>query len=635
MAAGGGGNRAAFYLSDRATRLEKGQAAVDSLKTATYDCGLFGGKLMRIPEAAWVSDPRYGTLLYFCQIVEEMFWHGTRDSYRPPSLDPYHRSVELSKVHADLREASLPSSQILAPVFDEFISFVGRDLAVKKYYGDAWKIVSHYLRDKQGNVESKISAIKLFERVLEGTYLRKCRDEIESYAGNAKPKDKLAYRVLAGNYFSFLLNVGHSPEHIYFHTQRHFFERELVHNPTRELQDFFRFFPGRESDYKVFVSVSPEMQTILAGIDGVNTAATLPKPMMQRHAKLIHELGSPISEFSNIKAFDGPGAWSETARLLSLTRALAYTGKPAVELGWKPVMIISTADHLQGSAFSEPVTPLRRRYRVSSGDADKTIGERRAIISRTNLTDQDRNRLLNAITGYADAFHSESPATQLVSLWSSLEGLLPSPILDIPRIQSFLRDVCAAQQDLYLENKFSWLYVDLIKLYRDEFTRALEPVTEYQEGVAKLFAALCFEQHDKVRARLGILCAQAPLATQRMFELYDAAKTCGSLYGTVINHLEKVRWHLLRIYRERNRIVHRANPSKNVSSLIVNLNEYILVCLDAFFRAAAVEKKSFVVDDVFSEIFLRQESRTRNVGEVSAMPVSQDNAQVVAGFELR
>jgi hypothetical protein len=210
---------------------------------------------MRIPERKWISEPRYGTLLYFAQIVEDMFWHGTRDSYRPPSLDSYHRSVEVSKTYAELQEAGIADSQIMAPVFTEFLSFVSKDLTIKRNFADAWEIVSHHLGDASAPNASKIRATKLFERVVGEMYLRRCRDEIEGYAEYEKPKDKKQFRTLVENYFAYLLNVGHTPEHIYFHTQRHFFERELSERPRRELQEFFRHFPGRQNEYRILLRV--------------------------------------------------------------------------------------------------------------------------------------------------------------------------------------------------------------------------------------------------------------------------------------------------------------------------------------------------------------------------------------------
>jgi len=75
-----------------------------------------------------------------------------------------------------------------------------------------------------------------------------------------------------------------------------------------------------------------------------------------------------------------------------------------------------------------------------------------------------------------------------------------------------------------------------------------------------------------------------------MVALHNAAADCGSMQDILSAHSAKVGWHILRIHRERNRIVHRANPSTNVSTLIVNLNEYILHIFDTFFDLAEAQR---------------------------------------------
>lgn len=587
---------------------------------------------MRVPEMEWANEEKYGTVLYFAQLVEEMFWHGARDSYRPYSLDSYHRSVELSKTYSELKEAGVSGS--MSDMFDEFLYFVSRDLTVKRNFAAAWEIVDLQLGDKSARDDLKIEAVKLFERSLRKMYLRRCRDEIEAYAGNQKPKDKKEFRALVGNYFSFLLNVGHSPEHIYFHAIRHFFERELTGPPRRELQEFFRLFPGRPSEFKVLVSVSNEMRVALDGNENITLNPTISPAVLGRHKELLRDIKPNIVEFSNIKAFDIPAAWLECSRSLNLTRALSYTAKPLSEMSWKTAMIVSSPDFEAGTQFNETASPLRRRYRGNAVEADKQINQRRLFLQRETLHDQDRNRLLNSINGYADAFHSESPATQLVSLWSSLEGFLPVPTMAGSRIQHFLKDISASQQRLYLQNQFLWLYVDLVKQYRDSLSRILDEVSDYQNEPSKLIAAICFERYKSVLSKLGALCGGSPLATQRMFELNKASKSLSDLFGIVELHLQRVRWHILRIYRERNRIVHRANPSKNVSSLIVNLNEYILVCMEAFFRTASDDDGVFSVDDIFSEIRIREGARSTAILRRGKESIGPENASLVLGYEL-
>jgi hypothetical protein len=590
---------------------------------------------MQVPAREWVKQPQYTTVLYFAQIVEEMFWHGARDTYRAPALDTYHRADELVRTHEELTRSGIIEDVILLPMFDEFLWYVSRDLTIKRHHQTLWEIVAEKLGDKQARSPGKIEAVRLFKRTIGPTYLRKCRDEIEAYAPNAKIKDSSEFRYLVENFFSYVINSGHAPEHIYYNVRKHFFDRELDHNPTREIQDFFRHFPCRNMSYRAFAWASADLAAVLEGEQDVTLKPHLHNALTAKHREFINEQTEKVGvSFDNIQAADLVGAAAECARLLAFARAIAYTGRPEANLSWSPPIIIAWDDYPLGTILGEPVSALMRRYRGAQSAAERVISARREIVLRGPLSDEDRNRLLNAINGYADAYQSESPATQLVSLWSSLEGILPTPTQDKPRIVTFIRDVVASQRRLHIGNQFRWLYAELAKAYGDRLVDALKPVSEYQEQVWKLFAALSFSHHDPTRTALGGLCANDPLARQKMLALHKAADTCGRMHEMLASHSSKVSWQILRIYRERNRIVHRANPSANVSTLIVNLNEYILGVFNTFFNLAEGQRTPFSVDELFSEISIIEDARERELHKLRARQVDPSNASLVAGLSL-
>ena len=129
-------------------------------------------------------------------------------------------------------------------MFDELCWYATRDMTIKHQYQSSWTIVAERLGDTQAKAAGKIEAVKFFRRTLAPMYLRRCRDEIESYAQNTKIKNSREFRRLVENFFSYVVNSGHAPEHIYYNVRRHFFDRDLEGSATRELQEFFRNFPS-------------------------------------------------------------------------------------------------------------------------------------------------------------------------------------------------------------------------------------------------------------------------------------------------------------------------------------------------------------------------------------------------------
>jgi len=120
-----------------------------------------------------------------------------------------------------------------------------------------------------------------------------------------------------------------------------------------------------------------------------------------------------------------------------------------------------------------------------------------------------------------------------------------------------------------------------------------------------------------------------------MVALHNAAADCGSMQDILSAHSAKVGWHILRIHREQNRIVHRANPSTNVSTLIVNLNEYILHIFDTFFELAEAQRAPFTVDELFSEISIIEDARQHELLRVRKNQIDQSNAALVLGLRPR
>ncbi|MNV69981.1 hypothetical protein D3C71_1629180 [compost metagenome] len=110
---------------------------------------------------------------------------------------------------------------------------------------------------------------------------------------------------------------------------------------------------------------------------------------------------------------------------------------------------------------------------------------------------------------------------------------------------------------------------------------------------------------------MGKLFADNPLARQRLFELWEAGQTVGGVWEMMTTRSQKNRWQLQRVYRERNRIVHRASPSANVEGLVLTLNAYILGVLDALLSVGGEVIDAVRLDDLFANLRIMQEARAR------------------------
>lgn len=587
---------------------------------------------MRLPDREWARASEYEALLYFCQLVDDMIWYGSRDSYRAPSLNTYHRCLEILRSFDELRTSHLQEG-VLSPMFAELLALGQSDPTIHTHFREEWAKLKFAL--KEGDIPTKVFAVRQLYNSIDAPYLKRCRDEIKKIVNNKTCKNKERLESLAGTFCSYILNVGHSSEQVRYALDSHFFGRDLEQSCERELNDFFAEFPCRTTSYDVFAFVTTDLGVVAQGDGCEIVTGKLPIQVHQRHRAFLNTTRDDcVVAYREIQAFDPSDARLRAEGQMALARAIAYTSQPQALFDWKTETIVAWGANPGGVKIDEAPGPLRRRYRTSTWYTDQVLDKRKQVVFEGRFEAKDRNRIANSIIAYSNAFHSESPSTQLTTVWSSLEGLLPAPSHNEGRIGSITEFALPCQSAMYLKNLFQWAFIDHNALGRDEFFSIIDQIPGYKSRLSKFIATLCFSEFEAVSTELGAFAARSPLTTYRGFRLHKAAEKISDLWKLVESHKTKVDWQLRRIYRERNRIIHQANPSPNVTTLILNLNEYFLVCLDTMFEVISRAPKNSNVDDVFTQIRLEQDYRESQVRTVSKDPLTSQNVSLVLGFHL-
>jgi hypothetical protein len=581
---------------------------------------------MRTIQGKWVTEPEYRSVLFFTQALDEMVWEEAREIYRIPALNTYHRCLELIGAASEIFATGLPHG-ILDPMFEELLYLAERDPVVKRYYRDQFGQLQSLCKNTS-SYPARVSTVKLFFSKIRSQYLRNCRHLIEDLINENVVDHNSELYISIGIFASYLLNEGVSALYIANCIRRHFLIRTLSQKRVREIQDFFSYFPTASSRFDVHVRVTSSLKDLVIGSGAAKAARTLAGGATTKRSRGQNDL----VVFEGIEARDFLSARMKCESILATARAVAYTVAPHSDVGWLPEITVRSEDGTDRS--TEAMThALRQRHKVIQKEVERLIELRNRVLLRKNVSDQDRNRLTNSLLAYANAFHSEHPSTQLVALWFSVEALLPSPPSDEIRIRAFARDIVAAQRRLYLKHVFLWLFVDFLRMYNEAFLRILDEVKGYGQRVSQFTACLCFPEYSEIGKKLFELANGSPLAQQRGLVLHRAAKNCGDLYGLVENHCRAVEWQLHRIYRERNRIAHQANPSQNVSTLVTNINEYYLGILETFFDEAEVND-GLPFDELLWRIRLEEQFRAEAIGSQKKENLTKTNAELVLGYRL-
>ena len=396
----------------------------------------------------------------------------------------------------------------------------------------------------------------------------------------------------------------------------------------RELQEFFRLFPCKSAGFSVVLAVSNDFVPILESrSEVISLNGNLPG-QCKRKSPFSYNPQAYLFQI-NVDAFDHVDARRRGEEKLTTLRAVTYTAIPAAKLEWDPHVLVWGSEEERAVIMKEGVDVLRRMRRRTSRVVTQLAMRQRFFLDQFKA-EIDKNRVTNFVKTYASAFHSESLAIQLLSLWSSLEGLLPMPTGAQTRINSFAQNVIACQKKLYLSARIEALYQDLYSVLGEPLNDLLRDIDGLSSGYdAKLAAVVCIRDNKVVLDNIGELCGNNPLARQRLFELYNSSKSSGELFNTKIEYANKVQWHMHRIYRERNRIVHQADPSANVEGLILSLNAYILSVVEALVGSEIAVESS--LDENFSNIRITEEATEREVSKFKKEPINSERLRIIVG----
>lgn len=194
-------------------------------------------------------------------------------------------------------------------------------------------------------------------------------------------------------------------------------------------------------------------------------------------------------------------------------------------------------------------------------------------------------RSLNAVALAANASDSE---TQLVTLWSAFEALLPEPTKDDgsgARITHFAKLMVPCVVRGYLKSRFRVCYKSCRVAGGKDFQKYVEDVGVGEALEERL--AYILSSGVGVQKPLFATVSDTPLMLNRLWRLGKWLSQPEECTKNAMQHELKVTWQVHRIYRERNNIVHSGSRSPFLPTLVENAFLYYRLVIRSLQRAYA------------------------------------------------
>ena len=134
------------------------------------------------------------------------------------------------------------------------------------------------------------------------------------------------------------------------------------------------------------------------------------------------------------------------------------------------------------------------------------------------------------------------------------------------------------------------IYIDIVGEKSDEYT-----------VVKKISEWVLLE--NRKRDEFLMKCQDFPLLKERIEYYHEELADTSKVYGFVEKHAERVRWQVMRIYRNRNLIIHNADSMPYLELLIENLHSYVDAFLEYVINNLANEHN---IESMCQNLFIKE-----------------------------
>lgn len=568
--------------------------------------------MIRTPRThRWTNLDHTAGLLLFAQRVEEMLFDYTLDTYKVPALNTFTRCLELLKTVEDVK-SGLIRDKTLSPIVEELSHSVAEDTAARAVarphaadFGrfEWWQL--HQTSRLQ--VQAELLRGYLWKRAYERELVRQLRIEVES--GHRKQ----AINDLAANLVVEWTRIGFSRDFIFMRTRTFFFGfGQPIVDAAETFDQYIALFEPKKRKFDVCLRAHASLGELARAIPpelaSITVEAPAPRAGLAREKKFLTRAHSGVYVvLPDREAHDARSARDQGFRILNNLSTVASFHVHRTPFAVDREALVWNDNH--PVVLRAPTLAIHKHDECGLSDLlprfDRTLG----AFSPSHSGEDAWMRLRAGLGLHASAVGSEDVAVQLTTLWSALEAIVPSP-LDESRIQT-LSDVLGPVLCLgYARKIFQDAHESLLRCAKVQYLQSVERVGYDTPSYHACAAIIAIEANEPARDLIYEACDRNPLLRFRIYRLKRAFESADTTLATIRAHERRVLWHLRRLYRTRNMIVHAGRTPQLRETLVENVHYYFHHVVNALESLYAAEPKPATLDAAFLSLRMQHERHT-------------------------
>lgn len=531
----------------------------------------------------WNFSSKLDGLIVFANLIDEMTFNYTYDSYKAPALNIISLLDEAEETVLDIEKGMIKEEGVRSVLeelthsfkSDKVISDVLQGMGLSHLAENPWMNFTH---------TEILNCIALLKQLNVGdVYFTKLKERLSSLIKVGKEKKEIEN--LTRIFVTHLKYMGYSEEYIYAVNQNFFFSSMTNIIDENAIDLYLTLYDGSTKSYKVVNIGNPLFKSLKNAFgkdhDVVDDKLQIPfsDPSVNRFIR--RRKNSQMFIITDVKAKD-----PYTARQLSLQRIHRhsrtfrfYHHKDELSIQ-NECLVIEKNSHTV-IPIKKPIDNIRRCEDMKPFAASVMTSK---TYNRLSYSLESIQRIDSSKQLHENALITDNLENQFVNLFTALEVLIPKDINSKnARIAQIFETIVPYLCVNYYRNLVGSIDSSL-KLWNNGFyKRILSTVIEGTNDVEKLAALMVLPKYDsndvnnkKELNRLydQLIADKYYLMLHRMFDMHNILSKPEKILSFLERHEERIRWHVDRIYRTRNMIVHGGKSPHYIATMVENLHSY-------------------------------------------------------------
>ena len=513
----------------------------------------------------WKDGFEHDGMLYLAQRIEEMLMAFTSHLYKVPVYNSYLLAYEYLATYPLAINNTINQAH-LKIIVEEFVDIFSSDIVIKKHLTEA-EINYFCGKVKSDSIQEQVKWMHyLFHKLSD--YDKWCSETI--IESTSQPREKKKIERSLRSFLPMIIGSGYSPEYI-----SRFCKEVFLHNEVKDitrLETFIERFNGKGETYDVFFAVKNMVRKF--------------RNILESRLDILFENGERINEYKydrkkyiclHMTLTDrDPHSAAEQAyhRFNLFMQYYRFLGNRDEELCMDKAMVIDA----EGKQYFPHMRPAR--YRYSKDYDDVTLGKHSERII-TNLIENggisDFERIERIIKTHNTALNCQDSANAFLNLWSIFEMIGINEEHSESKIQSIMKAIIPILLRNYVKDIVAELH-DYLKgnLSSEDYTNLMSLINVKESDEYKICCIIALKEKKDVRQEACKLLKKYPLIRSRVSQLYeDVFKTKKKYLAEIHRFSQRLTWHIQRLYRARNSIIHSGESPSNIKDLVEHLHSYV------------------------------------------------------------